>query len=74
MQVKIELLLPSSSLECMLQERYDLEGAVTFRGAEFDDYGDSVSLSFELDAEDSVKVVRNWDDDTFVEGLISEAI
>ena len=74
MQVKIELFLPSSSLECMLQERYDLDGAVTFNGVEFDDYGDSIALSFELDAEESKKVTRDWDDETFAEGLISEAI
>ena len=72
--MKIELLLPSSSLECMLQERYDLDGCVTFHGVEFDDYGDSIALSFELDAGDSKKVTRNWDDDSFVEGLILEAI
>jgi len=74
MQVKIELLLPSSSLEYLLQERYDLEGAVTFSGAEFDDYGDSVALSFEMDAADSKKITRDWDDETFAEGLIAEAI
>jgi hypothetical protein len=58
----------------MLQERYDLEGCVTFHGVEFDEYGDSVALSFEMDATDSRKVTRDWDDETFAEGLIAEAI
>ncbi len=74
MRVKIDLLLPSSSLETLLQDQYRLDECVIFKGAEVDEYSDSVVLSFDVDASDSRKIARNWEDETFAEGMLSEAI
>jgi hypothetical protein len=74
MRVKIDLLLPSSSLETLLQDQYRLDECAVFKGAEVDEYSDSVVLSFDVDASDSKKITRNWEDETFAEGIIAEAI
>lgn len=72
--MKIELGANCSEIEDMLSRRYNLSEPVKLMGLEFDEGSDLVAFSFEVDAEDSIQIDRNWDSSAFTTGLIEEAI
>ncbi len=72
--MKIELMIPCSTIEEMLHAQYHLEEPVKLTQMEHDDLSDVVAFSFEVDAEDREKITRDWDDDAFAVDLMEEAI
>lgn len=72
--MKIDLDVNCSDLEDMLVTHYNLSEPVKIVSVEFDETGDLIAMGFEVDAEDSVQIGRNWDSYAFTQGLISEAI
>jgi hypothetical protein len=74
MQVLIELTVNVSDVEELLKNRHDMSGEVRLTGVEFDESGDLVAFSFDVEAEDSVNIDRFWGDLSFAEGLVEDAI
>ena len=74
MIVKIELTVNCDQLEDILQARYDLTDPVKLIGLEYDEMSDVCAFEFEVDAGDSVRINRKWDDYMFTEDLLGEAI
>jgi hypothetical protein len=74
MQVKIDLIVPCETIEEMLYVQYRLDEPAKLTNMEYDEMGDLCAFTFAVDEEDSTKVSRDWSDDSFAEGLISEAI
>ena len=74
MTVSIELTVPCSSVEEVLRNQYRLDGPVVLTGFERDDLSDVLGFTFELDAEDSNKICRDWDEFSLATEVIGEAI
>ena len=74
MNVKIELVVPVERIEDMLNAQYYLEEPARLTKMEHDEMGELCAFTFEVDEEDLVKIDRGWDNDSFAEGLMSEAI
>ena len=74
MSVKIELIVPVEKIEDMLNAQYHLEEPVRLTEMEHDEMSELCAFTFEVDEEDLPRIDRNWDDDLFAEGLMSEAV
>jgi len=74
MKVKIELAIACDLLEDLLQSRYNLTSPVRLTKMEHDELSDLCAFEFDVEAEDSALIGRNWDDYAFSEDLIGEAI
>lgn len=72
--MNLELTINCSEVEQLLQDRHGLDGPVRLTNVEYDEVGDLIAFGFEVEAEDSTKIGRFWDDMAFTEGLIEEAI
>ena len=72
--MQIELTANCSDIEQMLQIKHGLSEETRLTGVEFDETGDLVAFSFEVDAGDAKNICRQWDNYAFSEGLIEEAI
>jgi len=74
MSVRIELVVPVERIEDMLNAQYYLEEPARLTKMEHDEMGELCAFTFEVDEEDLPRIDRNWDDGSFAEGLMSEAI
>jgi len=74
MLVSIELTVPCNSIEEILKNQYRLEGPVTLTDFDRDDLSDVLGFTFELEAEDSKKICRDWDDYSLATEVMGEAI
>ena len=74
MSVKIELVVPVERIEDMLNAQYYLEEPVRLTKVEHDEMSELCAFTFSVDEDDLPKIDRNWDDESFAEGLMSEAV
>jgi hypothetical protein len=74
MKVKLELSVNCDTIEDLLQAHYNLSEPVKVIGMEYDETGDLCAFEIEVDAEDSSRINRHWDDFAFTQGLIENAI
>ena len=74
MMVSIELTVPCSSVEEVLRNQYRLDGPVVLTGFERDDLSAVLGFTFEIDAADSKKICRDWDEYSLAADVIGEAI
>lgn len=74
MLVSIELTVPCNSVEEILKNQYRLEGPVKLTNFERDDLSDVLGFTFELEADDSKKICRDWDDYSLAADVLGEAI
>ena len=74
MQVKIDLVVPCDAIEDVLCAQYMLDEPVKLTNMEYDEMGELCAFTFEVDEDDLPKIDRNWDDDSFADGLIQDII
>ena len=74
MSVRIELIVPVERIEDMLNAQYRLEEPARLTEMEHDEMGELCAFTFEVDEEDLPRIDRNWDDESFAEGLMDEAV
>lgn len=74
MIVKLELTVACDQMEDLLQARYNLNEPVKLIGMDYDELSDVCAFEFEVDAGDSVRINRKWDDYAFTEDILGEAI
>ena len=51
-----------------------LDEPVKLTNMEYDEMGELCAFTFEVDEDDLPKIDRNWDDDSFADGLIQDII
>jgi hypothetical protein len=74
MNVEIELTVNCEEIEEMLRSQYNLDEPVKLTRMEHDELSDVCAFTFEVDADDSKQICRNWDSSAFTTGLLEEAI
>ena len=74
MQVKIDLVVPCDTIEGVLCSQYRLDEPVKLTNMEYDEMGELCAFTFEVDEDDLPKIDRNWDDDSFADEMIQDAI
>lgn len=72
--MKLELTVACDQMEDLLQARYNLNEPVKLIGMDYDELSDVCAFEFEVDASDSVRINRKWDDYAFTEDILGEAI
>lgn len=74
MKVNLELAIACDLIEDLLQAKYNLTEPVRLVKMEHDELSDLCAFSFDVEADDSALIGRNWDDYAFAEGIVNEAI
>lgn len=72
--MKIELAIACDMLEDLLQAKYNLTSPVKLLKMEHDELSDLCAFEFDVEADDAAFIGRDWDDYSFSEDLIGEAI
>ena len=72
--MKLELTVACDQMEDLLQARYNLNEPVKLIGMDYDELSDVCAFEFEVEADDSVRINRKWDDYAFTEDILGEAI